>query len=51
MVYNRKPIAQNEKKKNLSPNKIKIKNTLNENIEIIANSFIKYFVNIGPDLA
>ena len=28
-----------------------MKNTLNENIEVIANSFKKYFLNIGPDLA
>ena len=50
MVYNKKPIAQKEKS-NLSPNKIKINTTLNENIELTANYFNKYFVNIGPDLA
>ena len=50
MVYNKKPIAQKEKS-NLSPNKIKMYNILNENIEVITNSFNKYFVNIGPDLA
>ena len=50
MVYNKKPIAQKEKS-NLAPNKIKIDNILNENIEVITNLFIKYFVNIGPDLA
>ena len=40
-----------KKKSNLSPNNIKIDNILNENIEVITNSFNKYFVNIGPDLA
>ena len=48
VVYNKKPIAQ---KKNLSPDKIKIDHILNENLEVITNSFNKYFVNIGPDLA
>ena len=40
-----------KKKRNLLSNKIKIDNILNENIEVITNSFNKYFVNIGPDLA
>ena len=48
-VYNKKPTARKEKS-NLSPNKIKINNILNKNIVVIANSFNKYFVNIGPDL-
>ena len=39
------------KKSNPSPNKIKIHNILNKNIEVFANSFNKYFVNIGSDLA
>ena len=46
-----KNLLHNKKKSNLSPNKIKIYNILNENIEVITNSFNKYFVNIGPDLA
>ena len=46
-----KNLLHKKKKSNLSPNKIKMKNTLNENIEVIANSFNKYFLNIGPDLA
>ena len=44
-------ILHKKKKSNLLPNKIKINNILNENIEVITNSFNKYFVNIGPDLA
>ena len=50
MVYNKKHIAQKEKN-NPFPNRLKIDNILNENREVIAKSFNKYFVNIGPDLA
>ena len=46
-----KNLLHKKKKSNLSPNKIKIDNILNANIELITNSFNKYFVNIGPDLA
>ena len=50
MVYNKEHIAQKEKN-NLFPDRLKINNILNENREVIAKSFNKYFVNIGPDLA